>query len=184
MLRLFDMIKLSSIIVPVATVMLLIGCGGGSKSSDTAKTRATTRSKSWWQRGELSPPADTRHIVVRALPRLGIVMVDGRGHSLYAFVADEKGATCVGGCAATWPPFILKRGDVLDTSPALSEERITTEPKERYREGVRVVRYAGWLLHSYIGDSLPGVAKGQGLHADGGHWYLLAPSGKLIKAKP
>lgn len=43
-----------------------------------------------------------------------------------------------------------------------------------------MIGYAGWLLHNYIRDKSPGVAAGQGLHSHGGHWYAVAPSGRLV----
>jgi predicted lipoprotein with Yx(FWY)xxD motif len=44
--------------------------------------------------------------------------------------------------------------------------------------------YAGWPLYHYIGDSAPGTASGQALNANGGLWYVIAPSGHLITATP
>jgi hypothetical protein len=126
---------------------------------------------------------DTRRIVVARLPRLGTVLIDGHGHTLYAFAPDRAGVTCGQGCATTWPPFTLIPEHVLDTSPTLSEELIAVTPKERFPEGVRVVSYGGWLLHSYVGDTTAWVAHGQGLSSYGGHWYAVAPSGKLVKRR-
>jgi predicted lipoprotein with Yx(FWY)xxD motif len=111
---------------------------------------------------------------------VGLVLIDGKGFMLYAFVPDKRGAVCAGSCVASWPPFTLTREHVLDASPILNIERFAIEPKEHYPEGARVVSYAGWLLHSFVGDTSPGVARGQGLHSDGGHWYLILPSGKLV----
>jgi predicted lipoprotein with Yx(FWY)xxD motif len=56
------------------------------------------------------------------LPHLGVVLVDGKGHPLYAFVPDKPRAVCTGSCAAVWRPFQLTHGKVLDTSPALGLE--------------------------------------------------------------
>ena len=140
----------------------------------------------WYLHGRMSisPEVDTRHIVVKRLPRAGLVLVDGKGYLLYAFVPDRPGATCTGRCAATWPPFTLTREHVLDTSPLLSLELLAIEPKERYPEGTRVVRFGGWLLHSYVGDTSPGIPTGQALHSEGGHWYLVSSRGKLVTSEP
>jgi predicted lipoprotein with Yx(FWY)xxD motif len=105
-------------------------------------------------------------------------LTDGKGHSLYAFVPATAGATtCTGSCAAVWPPFHLAKDAALDMSPLLAEARFVLQPVP---EGGSIVKYWGWLLHSYTGDSSSRVAKGQGLSADGGHWYVISPSGKLI----
>ena len=49
--------------------------------------------------------------------------------------------------------------------------------------GGRVVTYAKWPLYTYVGDSGAGTAKGEGLNNSGGRWYVMSPSGKIIKAK-
>ena len=43
--------------------------------------------------------------------------------------------------------------------------------------------YAGWPLYSYVTDTSPGSAHGQALKLNGGLWYVIAPSGKLITKK-
>jgi predicted lipoprotein with Yx(FWY)xxD motif len=173
----FSMVKLSLICVPVLISLLLLGCGG---SSSVAGRPAGTSSEPWYLRGGLSPPADTRHVVVRELPHHGLVLVDGEGRTLYVFVPDKPGATCTGSCATTWPPFELTPEHVLDSAPSVSIELIKVQPKERYPAGLRMVSYAGRLLHSYAGDTSAGMIRGQGLHSDGGHWYLISTSGKPI----
>jgi hypothetical protein len=37
------------------------------------------------------------------LPHLGVVLVDGKGHPLYAFVPDKPGAVCT---RTTWIPNV------------------------------------------------------------------------------
>ena len=46
-----------------------------------------------------------------------------------------------------------------------------------------MVTYNGWPLYAYTADTAPGVAKGQGLKLNGGYWYVISPSGKVIKSK-
>jgi len=48
----------------------------------------------------------------------------------------------------------------------------------------RVVTYSGCTLYTYITDTAPGQAKGQALNLNGGLWYVLASSGKVIRTKP
>ena len=51
-------------------------------------------------------------------------------------------------------------------------------------KGVDVVTYAGWPLYTYAADSGPGTANGQDLNANGGLWYVIAPSGAVISKAP
>lgn len=166
-------------------VLLVNGCGNSDRTSGsaTATTRTHARALPWYLSGGIAPPTLTRHIVVKQLRRHGLVLIDGKGFLLYVFAPDRPGATCSGPCATTWPAFTLQREHVLDSSPALSEELIAVEPKERYPLGSRTVRYGGYLLHSYTGDTTPGVAKGQGAQSYGGHWYVLSSTGKPVTGK-
>jgi Secreted repeat of unknown function len=47
-------------------------------------------------------------------------------------------------------------------------------------EGGHVVTYAGWPLYTYAADSAAGQDNGQAIEANGGLWYVIAPSGKVI----
>ena len=49
--------------------------------------------------------------------------------------------------------------------------------------GGRVVTYNKWPLYTYVADTKPGQATGQALNLNGGLWYVLAPSGKVIRTK-
>ncbi len=51
-------------------------------------------------------------------------------------------------------------------------------------EGGRVITYAGWPLYTYVADTAQGTATGQAINLNGGMWYVLSPSGKMIKTKP
>jgi predicted lipoprotein with Yx(FWY)xxD motif len=43
-----------------------------------------------------------------------------------------------------------------------------------------VVTYHGWPLYAYLGDASPGRAAGQGADDDGGYWYVMRPSGRIV----
>jgi hypothetical protein len=47
--------------------------------------------------------------------------------------------------------------------------------------GGRVVPYAGWPLYTYAGDTRSGEATGQALDMDGGLWYVMRPSGSIVR---
>jgi len=132
--------------------------------------------------GHAVSSANTRHIVTGKLPHTGIVLVDGKGYAIYAFVPDKHGpSACTGACARVWPPIRLTIEKVIDSSPVLDESLVSTEPDpENHLVGDRVVKFAGRVVHTYIRDSAPRRAAGQGVHSFGGHWYLISPSGKLV----
>jgi len=46
--------------------------------------------------------------------------------------------------------------------------------------GWRVGTYHGWPLGTYVIDTSPGFAHGQGIALNGGLWYMITASGKVI----
>jgi predicted lipoprotein with Yx(FWY)xxD motif len=126
--------------------------------------------------------AKTVVVSTRKLPKLGTVLVNGKGLTLYMFVPDkQKKVTCVGACAVVWPPLKLAKG----AKPiATRQAKQALLGSDRNPAGGRVVTYNKWPLYTYVTDTRPGTANGQALNLNGGLWYVLAPSGKIIKTKP
>lgn len=121
-------------------------------------------------------------VTTRAVPGLGTVLVNEKGLTLYMFAPDKRHrVTCVKTCAAVWPPVMLPKG-----AKAIAAGHAKQKLLGSYRDpaGGRVVTYKGWPLYTYVVDRKPGQATGQATNLNGGLWYVLAPSGKVIKTKP
>jgi predicted lipoprotein with Yx(FWY)xxD motif len=126
--------------------------------------------------------AATVKVSTRKLRGLATVLVNAKGFTLYMFVPDKRrSVTCVRTCAAIWPPLKLVKGQ---KPVASGQAKAALLGSDRNPAGGRVVTYARWPLYTYVGDTSPGSAKGQALNLNGGLWYVLAPSGKLIRRKP
>ena len=132
--------------------------------------------------GAASSKAAARHVAAAAtvqtktLKKLGTVLVNSKGRTLYMFVPDhQKKVTCHGSCAAVWPPLKLKTGQKPTAGGAAMKKLLSMDG--------RVVTYNRWPLYTYVGDSKPGQANGQAKNLNGGLWYVLSPSGKVIKKK-
>jgi predicted lipoprotein with Yx(FWY)xxD motif len=126
--------------------------------------------------------AKTVLISTRKLPKLSTVLVNSKGSTLYMFVPDKhKKVTCVGACAAIWPPVKLAKGAKPVAKGQAKPALLGSDPDPA---GGRVVTYAGWPLYTYVSDTSAGTAKGQALNLNGGLWYVLSPSGKVIRTKP
>lgn len=93
-----------------------------------------------------------------------LVLTNARGYTLYWFALDTPRAShCYGTCAAYWPPVIGRpRG-----APGLPGTLGTIER----RGGSLQATYDHHPLYSYIGDSAPGQANGNGIFLDGGLWH-------------
>jgi predicted lipoprotein with Yx(FWY)xxD motif len=110
-----------------------------------------------------------------------MVLVDSKGYTLYMFVPDkDKKVTCVKSCATVWPPVTVPSGAKLVATGSAKTSLLGSDPNPA---GGRVATYAGWPLYRWVGDSAPGKDTGQAVNVNGGLWYVLSASGKVIKTK-
>jgi predicted lipoprotein with Yx(FWY)xxD motif len=125
-----------------------------------------------------APATKSIGLSVRTLPTVGAVLVNAEGHTLYTFAPDQHSkVTCVSACASVWPPLKLASGETPAGSSPLKASLLTSDPDP---EGGSVVTYAGWPLYTYAADGSAGQDSGQAIEANGGRWYVIAPSGKVI----
>ena len=126
--------------------------------------------------------AKTVKVSTRKVPKLGTILVNAKGLTLYMFVPDKrKKVTCLHACAVIWPPLKLPKGGKPIAAGKAKAKLLASEADPA---GGRVVTYNKWPLYTYISDRKPGQATGQALNLNGGLWYVLSPSGKVIKTKP
>ena len=132
--------------------------------------------------GEAKSSATVSVVVsTKMLPKLGTVLVNSKGLTLYMFVPDKRTkVTCVRTCAAVWPPLKLPKGAKPVAKGGAKRSLLGSDPNPA---GGRIVTYNRWPLYSYVADRAAGQAKGQALNLNGGLWYVLAPSGKVIRTK-
>jgi predicted lipoprotein with Yx(FWY)xxD motif len=149
----------------LALVLALAACGGGSSHPAVAQGGV----------------AGTHHSVgttvsTRQISGLGTVLVDAQGMTLYAFAPDHaKRVTCTGSCASIWHPLKLSGKPSPGSGTQMSLLGADTDPA-----GGKVVTYNGWPLYTYVGDTSPGQANGQGLNVNGGLWAVVSPAGMVI----
>jgi predicted lipoprotein with Yx(FWY)xxD motif len=108
--------------------------------------------------------------------KLGRVLVDSKGITLYDFVKD-KGTTsvCYGACAALWPPLLTTSKPVAGTGVKASLLGTT-----KRKDGKLEVTYGGHPLYYFVTDRKPGQTTGQGVNQFGGPWWVLSAAGKEI----
>ena len=118
---------------------------------------------------------------------LGTVLVSSTGRTLYVFAPDNhKKVTCGPklGCDVVWPPeYISASGKPVAGSGGVQQSLLGSDP-DRYAPGKHVVTYKGWPLYVYAGDHKSGTATGQDTKGSGGLWYVITPTGTVIKHKP
>jgi predicted lipoprotein with Yx(FWY)xxD motif len=111
-----------------------------------------------------------------AKSRLGKIIVDGRGRTLYLFEKDRRGhSACSGACAGYWPPLLTAGKPVAGTGAKKSLLGTI-----RRSNGKKQVTYSGHPLYRFVQDTKAGQTKGQDTHFFGGGWYVISPSGKKV----
>jgi predicted lipoprotein with Yx(FWY)xxD motif len=106
-------------------------------------------------------------------------LVDSSGRALYTFAPDKhKSVTCTGACPQVWPPLKLASGQQPKAGAGVKASLLGSVPDP---EGGRVVTYAGWPLYTYVADTSADSATGQALDINGGLWYVISPSGTVVK---
>ncbi len=172
MFRLSRVRLLGPAVAGLAAAAMVAGAAQAASGSVHAAARAD------------SVDASSAHVLVstRQIRGLGRVLVDNKGLTLYMFVPDKgKRVTCVSTCAAVWPPVFLPKGHSSAVAGRGVEAKLLGS--DRDPAGGRVVTYHHWPLYTYVGDKKPGMATGQALDLNGGLWYVLARSGKVIHTK-
>jgi predicted lipoprotein with Yx(FWY)xxD motif len=143
-----------AVATPAASSNSDTGYGNSSSSSSTASSEPT--------------------ISVVTDPKLGKILVDEKGMTLYIYTKDAPDMTnCSDQCMAAWPPLLSlgspKAGDGVDASKLST----ITLP-----DGRKMVTYDHKPLYYWVKDAKPGDTTGQNV---GGVWYVLAPDGSIVK---
>ncbi|MFK4107705.1 SCO0930 family lipoprotein [Streptomyces sp. NPDC002176] len=114
---------------------------------------------------------------VRKDPKLGDIVVDKNGRTVYRFLKDKAWpksvSNCVGACLEKWPAVAPVSAD--DTQGVKKKGLMPfTRP-----DGVKQMSVNCWPIYTFSGDKVPGDTNGQGV---GGTWYAVSPEGKPIGA--
>src|SRR6266511_3414587 len=112
-----------------------------------------------------------------ARSKLGRILVDGRGRSLYLFAKDKRGkSSCNGACATFWPPLIAS-GKPRAKLGAKASLLGTTKRKD----GRLQVTYNRHPLYTFVQDTKKGQTNGEEVNAFGAQWYLISPAGAKVE---
>jgi predicted lipoprotein with Yx(FWY)xxD motif len=122
-------------------------------------------------------PAGASSIGLAKVGKLGDVLVNNKGVTVYLFEKDKGGrSSCYGACAKAWSP-VLTSGRPKARDGARSSLLGTT----RRRDGKRQITYHGHPLYTYEDDhGKAGTAKGQDVKEFGAEWYVLNRSGNVV----
>ncbi|HUY73548.1 MAG TPA: hypothetical protein VMW11_03450 [Candidatus Dormibacteraeota bacterium] len=123
-----------------------------------------------------SPVATGTVIAVATNTTFGQILVDGKGMTVYLFVADTgTSSTCYTSCATIWPPVLTDGAPQAGAGADKSLLGTTTRT-----DGKVEVTYAGHPLYYFVKDKAAGDTTGQGVNGFGALWWVMSPSGAAI----
>ena len=162
-----------------ALAALLSGCGGGTTTTTSTpaptSAAASTPAQSSSAPSSSAPSTSAADLSV-AQSTAGQIVVGAQGLSVYFFAKDTKDSgtsACTAGCATSWPPVTS-----TSATPTVSgvTGKVGTIPAAN---GKMQVTINGMPIYYYSKDQAAGDITGQGV---GGVWYLVSPSGEMIKS--
>jgi predicted lipoprotein with Yx(FWY)xxD motif len=161
---------LLALVVLAAVGALAAGCGNGSGSGGYGSGGS----------GGTSGPVGTTPsgvaMVTAASSKLGMVLVDGSGRTLYLFEKDQPNrSACTGACVAAWP--VDQSSGTPKAGSGVKASLLGTITRS---DNTTQVTYNHHPLYYYAGDSQPGQHNGQGLNAFGAAWFVVAPAGGAV----
>jgi predicted lipoprotein with Yx(FWY)xxD motif len=161
----------SAAAIPLAALGVAACGGGGAATAAQPPAPSTTATT--------TTPTKTPTVRV-ANSRLGRILVDSTGHTLYLFKADSGGSSaCTGACATAWPP--LRTGATPALAGGANAALLGTIARS---DGARQVTFNGHPLYLFINDRKPGDVNGQGVTAFGAAWFAVSPAGNQISSHP
>lgn len=135
--------RISAPLALLAVLALLAACGSGSSNGSESTVVASAEKA-----------------------KVGSVLVDAEGRTLYRFTAEAQGLpVCTGACVGTWTPALA------GTASGLPKHVATVK---RPDGGKLQLTYDGHPLYRYAGDRSKADANGQGV---GGQWYVVKAGG-------
>ena len=153
---------LLALLAVAAAAAVLAACSSSGTSSTNGSSGSTSTSTS-------SPAAATAGSLKTATIGGVTVLTNANGFTLYSFAPDTPTkSNCNGTCAQNWPPV---------KGPATASGVTGTFGTIKRSGGSVQATFDGHPLYTFVGDTAPGQAKGNGLNAAGGLWHEITTSG-------
>jgi len=161
--------------VSAAAAVALVACSSSSSSSSSAPSSAASSAAPATSSGTSSSPAAAGASSVTSATIGGVkVLTNSKGLTLYSFAPDTSTkSNCNGACAAAWPP---EKGPVTASGFTGTFGTITRS------DGSTQATFHGHPLYTYVADTAPGQASGNGVNAFGGLWHEVPTSGAAAPA--
>lgn len=114
----------------------------------------------------------TTSLTGKNLPRMGNVVVDSGGWTLYRFdqdTANPPRSNCSGKCAQQWPPVIVDGEPKI--AGGIDKNKVGTITRD---DGSRQLTLGGWPVYRFAADGKAGAWKGQAVK---NVWWVISSNG-------
>jgi predicted lipoprotein with Yx(FWY)xxD motif len=111
-------------------------------------------------------------------PKLGVIVTDVEGRTLYTLTNAGKPVACTGMCTRVWPPLLMPSGATTPTGVNVTGLTLVA------MNGGEQVAYQGDPLYRFAGDAKAGDTNGQGITSFGGTWHAAATTSAAPSATP
>jgi predicted lipoprotein with Yx(FWY)xxD motif len=160
-------------VIPITA--LAVGCGGGNGGASASSPPPPAPNNA----SNTSATSARAKTVKVANSRLGKILVDSRGRTLYLFKKDSgTKSACFGACATFWPP--LRASGKPTVGSGAKASMIGTTKRS---DGKPQVTYNRHPLYTFKMDKKAGDTNGEGVTAFGGKWFAISASGKQVPVK-
>ncbi|MDQ6698039.1 MAG: hypothetical protein M3Z46_11355 [Actinomycetota bacterium] len=149
----------------IAAGGLLAGCGSSSKTSSTATTAGAASSTTT----AAATPAEATLVTAKKTDKLGTVLADKAGMTLYTLTKNGKAVACTGACPKAWPPYAAPAG----VSKPEGSHGIAGLSTVAGSDGTRLVAVGGLPLYHFVQDKDGEDAYGDGIASFGGVWHVV-----------
>ena len=157
----------------VAVALIAAACSSSSTSAPPSSSSSPAAGAS---SAAPASPSSSGTALKTATIGGATVLTNAKGFTLYSFAPDTATkSNCNGSCASFWPPV---------KGPATAGSGVTgTLTTITRSDGSMQAAYDGHPLYTYVGDTAPGQAKGNGLNLSGGVWHEVTASGGAAPAQ-
>ena len=149
--------------------LIAAACGTSSTASNSSSATKPSSSSS-----AAASPVSASSTAMKSATISGTkVLTNAKGFTLYWFAPDTATkSNCNGACAKFWPPV---------KGPATAGSGVTGELSTITRsDGSAQATYNGHPLYTFVSDTAPGQAKGDGINTSGGLWHEVTVSGATV----
>ncbi|MHB8669813.1 MAG: COG4315 family predicted lipoprotein [Acidimicrobiales bacterium] len=153
-----------------AAALVLAACGSsGTTKASAPTTTAAPAETSTSASSSASPAAGAAIVTIKTDSKLGRILADGAGKTLYTLTSNGKAVPCADACAKVWPPLELPPGVTSPVgAPGVADLGSAPGPA-----GTQLVTVGGMPVYRFQKDQDAGDAYGEGIQTFGGTWHVV-----------